>query len=233
MKKSKKILTARRMLETGARPGLTKINVVSLFVIGLIFFVAPTVLAQEKVPSGTIKIDETQLGFILGGDIGKGILTYQGVDYSFKTGGIKVGGIGISKIAAAGEVYDLFDLSQFPGTYVTGDYGIALGGGVGGMVLKNENGVFMRLQSTMEGVALNVGLEGLTVKLEGVAEQQPVEEPSEQVEMQQPSGQTYVVQSGDNLYEIAKRFGTTVPALKSANNLTSNVIRVGQVLNIP
>jgi LysM repeat protein len=51
--------------------------------------------------------------------------------------------------------------------------------------------------------------------------------------MQQQAGQTYTVQSGDTLYEIANRFGTTVSALKSANNLTSNMIRVGQVLNIP
>jgi LysM repeat protein len=141
--------------------------------------------------------------------------------------------MGIAKISAVGEVYDLFDISQFPGTYVTGDYGIALGGGVGGMVLKNQNGVFLRLRSTMQGVDLNVGLEGLNIKLEGVAEEQPVEEPAEQVEMQQQAGQTYTVQSGDTLYEIASRFGTTVSALKNANNLTSDTILVGQILNIP
>lgn len=44
---------------------------------------------------------------------------------------------------------------------------------------------------------------------------------------------TYTVQSGDTLYQIAQRFGTTVDALKSANNLTSNTLRVGQVLKIP
>jgi LysM repeat protein len=233
MKKSKQVLTAIGLLETRFGGAITSRNIVRLMVIGFILFVASIASAQEKIPSGTINIDETQLGFIIGGDIGKGTLSYQGVDYSFKTGGIKVGGMGIAKISAVGEVYDLFDLSQFPGTYVTGDYGIALGGGVGGMVLKNQNDVFLRLRSTMEGVDLNVGLEGLDIKLEGVAEEQPVEEPAPQVEMQQQSGQTYTVQSGDNLYEIAKRFGTTVSALKSANNLTSNMIRVGQVLNIP
>jgi len=233
MKKSKQFLSALGLLETGLGRVFTRRNIVSLMVIAFIFLVAPILSAQEKIPSGTIKIDETQLGFIIGGDIGKGTLTYQGVDYSFKTGGIKVGGVGIAKISAVGEVYDLFDLSQFPGTYVAGDYGISLGGGVGGMVLKNQNNVFMRLRSTMEGVDLNVGLEGLNVKLEGVAEQQPVEEPTPQVEMQQQAGQTYTVQSGDTLYEIAAKFGTTVSALKGANNLSSNMIRVGQVLNIP
>jgi LysM repeat protein len=100
------------------------------------------------------------------------------------------------------------------------------------MVLKNQNGVFLRLRSTMQGIALNVGLEGLNVELEGEPEVEE-EQPVEQVEMQTQPGQTYVVQSGDTLYEIANRFGTTVPALKDVNNLTSDTIRVGQILNIP
>ena len=135
-------------------------------VIGLALVIVSSALAAEKTPSGTIEIDETQFGFIIGGDIGKGQLHYHGVDYIFKTGGIKVGGVGIAKVSAAGEVYDLFDISQFPGTYVAGDYGIALGGGVGGLILKNQNGVILHLKSTMEGIALSVGAEGLTIKLE-------------------------------------------------------------------
>ena len=235
MNNTKQVITELRFPRIRLAEGAMMVQHITKFIlISLGLLIAPIASAQEKIPSGTITIDETQLGFILGGDIGKGILTYQGVDYSFKTGGIKVGGMGIAKISAVGEVYDLFDLSQFPGTYVAGDYGISLGGGVGGMVLKNQNDVFLRLRSTMQGIDLNVGLEGLDIKLEGVAEEQPpAEEPAEQVEMQQQAGQTYTVQSGDTLYEIANRFGTTVSALKSANNLTSDIIRVGQVLSIP
>lgn len=32
--------------------------------------------------------------------------------------------------------------------------------------MKNQNGVILHLKSTMEGVALTVGVEGLTIKLE-------------------------------------------------------------------
>jgi hypothetical protein len=120
----------------------------------------------DNVPSGTITINEKEFGFIIGGSEGRGTLNYQGAEYFFKLSGIKVGGMGVAKISAAGEVYDLFDLSQFPGTYVAGDYGIALGGGAGGVVLKNENGVLLKLHSTMEGVDLNVGVSGITIKLE-------------------------------------------------------------------
>ncbi len=44
---------------------------------------------------------------------------------------------------------------------------------------------------------------------------------------------TYVVQAGDTLFSIARRFGVTVQAVMVANNLTSTNIRVGQQLYIP
>ncbi|MBQ7141122.1 MAG: LysM peptidoglycan-binding domain-containing protein [Bacilli bacterium] len=51
---------------------------------------------------------------------------------------------------------------------------------------------------------------------------------------QTPStGNTYTVQRGDSLYSIAKKFGVSVNDLKTENNLTSNMISIGQVLRIP
>ena len=45
--------------------------------------------------------------------------------------------------------------------------------------------------------------------------------------------QYYIVQPGDNLYKIATMYGLTVDELKAANNLTSNLLSIGQNLIIP
>ena len=43
----------------------------------------------------------------------------------------------------------------------------------------------------------------------------------------------HIVQVGDTLYSIAKKYNTTVDRIKSLNNLTSNTLSIGQILKIP
>ena len=46
------------------------------------------------------------------------------------------------------------------------------------------------------------------------------------------SSMTYIVKNGDNLYQIAKKFNTTIDSIKRKNNLISNNLQVGQKLII-
>lgn len=43
----------------------------------------------------------------------------------------------------------------------------------------------------------------------------------------------YVVKKGDNLFDIAASKGVTVNEIKSLNNLKTDILQIGQVLNIP
>ncbi|WP_400246637.1 LysM peptidoglycan-binding domain-containing protein [Niallia sp. JL1B1071] len=49
----------------------------------------------------------------------------------------------------------------------------------------------------------------------------------------QPTTTNYTVVAGDYLWSVAQRFGTSVSDLKSINNLTSDVLQIGQTLQIP
>ena len=47
------------------------------------------------------------------------------------------------------------------------------------------------------------------------------------------SNEIYIVRPGDNLWEIARRFNTTVQTLRAINNISSDNLSIGQKLIIP
>jgi len=44
---------------------------------------------------------------------------------------------------------------------------------------------------------------------------------------------THTVRAGDTLYDLARRYGTTVQTLRSLNNLANNTLRIGARLRLP
>lgn len=134
-------------------------RVVALFASSLVFALAgPGWAADPKTPDATVTIAETQFAVIVGGSVGGGKLSFQGKDHEFKISGLTAGvNVGVSKMSAAGEVYNLKDIAKFPGTYTKLDVSATAGGGVGALQLKNEHGVVMKLTSRTQGVQLNAG----------------------------------------------------------------------------
>jgi hypothetical protein len=123
-------------------------------------------MAGDDKPAGTLVIDETQVMLLVGGDIGGGTLLLGDKSYSFKTGGVKLGGVGVHKVHLVGDVYHLKNVADFPGVYVTAEAGITVIKGVGGMWLRNDHGVVIHLKASADGLALSLGAEGLKISMD-------------------------------------------------------------------
>ena len=69
----------------------------------------------------------------------------------------------------------------------------------------------------------------------GIRTNAPIPKPPTAPPTEPPAGGSFehTVRSGDTLWLLAQRFGTTVDAIRSLNNLTSDVLTIGQVLRIP
>ena len=115
-------------------------------------------------PSGRVNLEFGQGGFILSTSGGKGVLTYKGRRHSFAIGSVGFGGIGVSKVTAVGEVYDLNRLEDFAGAYGQARAGYAMGSGKGVQWLQNTNGVVIKLRTVTKGASLNLGADGLVIK---------------------------------------------------------------------
>jgi hypothetical protein len=123
--------------------------------------------SEELVKAGTISIEQVQIAWIGSGNVGGGKLDFKGKVYNFSIGGLGVGGFGVSKITATGEVFNMTDVTQFPGAYGQGRYGFAAGDvSKGELWLKNPNGVVLHLKAQRVGLALSMGADAIYIKMD-------------------------------------------------------------------
>jgi hypothetical protein len=122
-------------------------------------------LAAEPAPSGTVKITSKAVAIGVGVTWGDGTLSYQGKTHSFSVDGLSVADLGISSVTSTGEVFNLTKLSDFSGNYAAGEAGIAIAGGPSDVVLKNQNGVVIRLHGTQQGGRLTLAAQGVKLQI--------------------------------------------------------------------
>ncbi len=112
----------------------------------------------ERKPDGTVEMRMAQAAFIGSGAGGTGTLVFHGRRHPFNVGGAGIGGIGASSIDAEGEVYNLRQLSDFPGLYGQARAGAVFGDrSTGHLWLQNPAGVVMRLRARRTGLMLSLG----------------------------------------------------------------------------
>jgi hypothetical protein len=134
-------------------------------VVSSLLMMSALAIAQDGPPSGKVWVESRTVATGIGVSWGDGKLTYEGKEHTFSVKGLSVIDLGVSKVTATGEVFNLKKLSDFDGNYVAAKVGAAVAGGAGAVAMKNQNGVVMQLTGTGQGVQLTLGGAGVDVKL--------------------------------------------------------------------
>src|SRR5689334_23080493 len=122
---------------------------------------------QGMSPDGTLEMHEVQAAYLGNAGGGSGTLFYAGNAYPFTIAGLGVGGIGASTIDAAGDVYNLPNLSRFPCSYAQGSYGFVIGNmSRGDLWLQNGSGVVLHLKAKREGLMLTLGGDAMVINMQ-------------------------------------------------------------------
>jgi hypothetical protein len=123
----------------------------------------PIMAAETRRASGRVNITLTQVALIGSAGAGDATLQFGGRTYNFRIRGLGIGGVGVSRLRASGAVYGLNRVGDFAGTYLQLRAGAVAGDAQlkGGLILRNAAGVELNLKPQREGIALNLGADGL------------------------------------------------------------------------
>ena len=122
-------------------------------------------IAAEPAPSGSVKLTSKAVAIGVGVTWGDGTLSFDGKNYPFSVEGLSVVDLGVSNITTSGEVFNLKRVSDFSGNYAAGEAGIAIAGGPTDTIMKNENGVMLRLHGTQQGARLTLAAQAVKLTI--------------------------------------------------------------------
>jgi len=120
---------------------------------------------QRGPVSGTIDVTAKGAAVGVGYTWGDGVLQFQGKRYAFSVNGVTVADIGFSTVRGHGRVYNLKRVEDFSGTYAAATGEATLVRGLSGQVLRNGNGVEIRVDSATRGARLQGSADGITLTL--------------------------------------------------------------------
>jgi hypothetical protein len=96
--------------------------------------------------------------FLSASGVDGGTLTFRGRSYPVTLIGALLGYGAISTMQAAGEAYNLHDVSQFSGPWIQGTGSLAITAKAYGEIwLENRNGIIMRLNAAQAGLTFSQG----------------------------------------------------------------------------
>jgi hypothetical protein len=128
-----------------------------------------TLALSAGTPDATVDFTAGSVAAGVGYTWGNGVLHYQGKDYRFKLKGLSVPSVGVERIQASGEVFNLSKVSDFNGNYTAVAAGATVAGGASVADMKNQNGAVMHVHSTTQGLDFDLSLNGVSIQLQPAA----------------------------------------------------------------
>ena len=134
--------------------------------IALIAVVGASFSSLAHADEGWIRIRVVKGGWFIGASGGGGTLTFHGQRYPLAIGGLSAGLVfGAAETWLQGRVSNIYRPSDVAGVYGAGGAGLAVGRGVGAIVLTNEKGAVLELSGRQLGLMANADFSGLAVSL--------------------------------------------------------------------
>ncbi|MEY4568790.1 MAG: hypothetical protein RLZZ398_229 [Verrucomicrobiota bacterium] len=120
--------------------------------------------APSTVPAATVRVNMNSVAYYGSAAGGTGTLDFQGERRNFTIKSIGLGGTGGQNIAATGKVYNLKNVSQFPGGYRGISSGFTVIEGKMHSKLTNDKGVIIYLSGATEGLASSGGVQNFDIQ---------------------------------------------------------------------
>jgi len=122
--------------------------------------------SPARADGGTVRISFVKAGFVIGGAVGQGTLTFQGRTYRLTVGGLSYGfTFGGSQTYLHGRVSNIYRPSDIEGVYGAAGAGATVIRGPQAIVLTNQNGAVLELSGNQTGLMVNLDLSGLALSL--------------------------------------------------------------------
>lgn len=122
--------------------------------------------SPARADEGRVTLIIFKAGWIVGGSVGKGVLSFHDRPYALTVGGLDYGLVfGGSQTTLQGRVRNIRQPQDIAGIYAAAGAGVTFGAGVRGIVLTNQNGAILELSGKQLGVMANVDLSGLAITL--------------------------------------------------------------------
>lgn len=136
------------------------------FLIALVAMVATALSSTAFADTGTVRISFIKAGWVIGGTVGSGTLTFRGRTYPLSIGGLSYGlTFGGSQTNLRGRVSNIFRPTDIEGVYGAGSAGAAVIRGPQAVILTNQRGAVMELTGSQTGLIVNLDLNGMAVSL--------------------------------------------------------------------